>query len=169
MLFARRGAGRKFVTKESTNKVLFWCAIAAQVAGAQIIIWDGRPLYQQLMTGATNVGSPKDYALDFMAIAVMQVGYWFAYRLQPRLRFRRNAVVGHLLCCIGEVSFLFIAALGTVVLLDHWREWQFVSWKAGMLVGMIFAFYCYERQLVGLGERMLKSVDNEVVQPTRSS
>ena len=142
---------------------------ATQVAGAQIIIWDGRPLYQQLMTGATNVGSRKDYALGFVALAAMQLGYWFAYRLQPHLRFRRNVLVGHLFCCIGEVSFLFIAALGTVVLLDHWREWQFVSWKAGMLVGMIFAFYCYERQFVGLGERMLKPPNDEVAEPTGSS
>jgi len=44
----------------------------------------------------------------------------------------------------------------TVVLLDHWREWQFVFWKAGMLVAMIFAFYCYERQFVGLGETVLR-------------
>ena len=155
------------MVKQPASKVLFWCAIAVQVAGAHIIIWDGRPLYQQLVTGATNVGSPKDYALDFTAIVIMQVGYWAAYRLQPHLRFRRNVPVGHLLCCIGEVSFLFIAALGTVVLLDHWREWQFVLWKAGMLVGMIFAFYCYERQLVGLGERMLESVKKEVGEPTK--
>ena len=132
-------------------------------------IWDGRPLYQRLVTGATNLGSAKDYALGFVAIVVMQVGYWFAYRLQPHLRFRRNVFVGHLLCCIGEVSFLFIAALGTVVLLDRWHELQFVLWKAGMLVGMIFAFYCYERQLVGLGETMLKPLDDEAVEPARRS
>jgi hypothetical protein len=92
------------MVKQPASKVLFWCAIAVQVAGAHIIIWDGRPLYQQLVTGATNVGSPKDYALDFTAIVIMQVGYWAAYRLQPHLRFRRNVPVGHLLCCIGEVS-----------------------------------------------------------------
>ena len=144
----------------AATKLLFWCAIAAQVAGSQIIIWDRRPLYQRLVTGATNVGSAKDCTLGFMAIVVMQLGYWLAYRLQPYLRFRRNVLVGHLLCCIGEVSFLFVAALGTIVLLDRWHELQFVLWKAGMLVGMIFASYCYERQLVGLGERMLKPPNN---------
>ena len=146
--------------------MLFWCTIAAQVAAAQIIIWDGRPLYQRLVTGATNVGSAKDYALGFV---VMQVSYWAAYRIQRHLRFRRNVFVGHLLCCVGEVSFLFIAALGTVVFLDRWHELQFVLWKAAMLVGMIFAFYCYERQLVGLGERMLKPSNNEVAEPNRRS
>jgi len=98
--------------------------------------------------------------MGFAAIVIMQVGYWFAYCLQSRLRFKRNVIVGHLLCCIGEVSFLFIAALGTVTLLDHWREWQFVFWKAGMLFGIIFAFYCYERQFVGLGEAMLKPIND---------
>ena len=155
------------MTKESTNKLLFWCAIVAQVVGAQIIIWDGRPLYQRLVTGASNLGSARDYALGFTAILIMQAGYWVAYHLQPHLRFRRNVLVGHFLCCIGEVSFLFIAALGTVVLLDRWHQLQFVLWKAAMLVGMIFAFYCYERQLVGLGERMLDPSNNEVAEPNR--
>jgi len=41
-------------------------------------------------------------------------------------------------------------------LLDHWREWEFVLWKAGMLAGLIFAFYCHERQFVELGEVMLR-------------
>ena len=157
------------MVKQSENKVPFWCAIVAQIAGAQTLIWDGRPLYQRLVTGATNLGSAKDYALGFTAILLMQVAYWAAYRLQPYLRFRRHVLVGHLLCCIGEVSFLFIAALGTVVLLDRWHELQFVLWKAGMLVGMIFAFYCYKSQLVWLGERMLKPVNNELVEPDRSS
>lgn len=97
--------------------------------------------------------------MGFTAVIMMQMGYWFAYGVQRNLRFGRKVLIGHVLCCVGEVSFLFIAALGTVILLDHWHEWQFVFWKAGMLIAMIFAFYCYKRQLVGLGETMLKPTD----------
>ena len=107
-----RLARKEFMVRKCTSKVLFWCAIVAQVIGAQLIIWYGRPLYQRLVTGATNLGSAKDYALGFTAILIMQVGYWFAYRLQPHLRFRRNVLVGHLVCCVGEVSFLFYCCSG---------------------------------------------------------
>jgi hypothetical protein len=149
------------VSQGRTTNAPFWCAIVAQVAGAQIVIWDGRPLYEKLVTGATKVGSPRDYALGLAAIVLMQAGYWFAYRRQPRLRFARHALIGHLLACAGAMSFLFVAALGTVILLDHWEEWSFVLWKACMLVAMMFAFYCYKRQLVGLGESMSDAVTPE--------
>jgi len=117
------------MVKQAASKALFWCAIAAQGGRCADNHLRWAPLYQRLVTGATNVGSAKDYALGFMAIVVMEVSYWAAYRLQPHLRFRWNVLVGHLLCCIGEVSFLFIAVLGTVVLLDRWHDLQFALWK----------------------------------------
>jgi hypothetical protein len=45
----------------SASKRLFWCAIIAQVVGAQVFFWDALPDYQELTAGAVVVGTPRDF------------------------------------------------------------------------------------------------------------
>ena len=99
----------------SASKPLFWCAIIAQVVGAQVFFWDALPDYRELTEGAVVVGTPEDFAFAMFGLVVMQSAYWYARRLQPRIRFRHRVVLGHVLLCVSEVSF-FLSAL--------WRRWQ---------------------------------------------
>jgi len=141
----------------SATKALFWCAIAAQVAGAQVFFWDALPDYRELTAGVLEVGTPKDYALAAVGIVVMQLGYWYARGLQPQIRFRHRVVLGHVFLCVSEVSFFFVSALATVAAFDHWRRGHFVLWKVTLLVSAIFAFFCYKRQLASVGDAMLET------------
>src|SRR5881394_2449005 len=103
----------------SASKALFWWAIIAQVAGAQLFFWDALPDYQELTEGAVVVGTPKDFAIAVFGLVVMQSAYWYARRLQPQIRFRHRVVLGHVLLCVSEVSFFFVSALATVAMFDH--------------------------------------------------
>jgi hypothetical protein len=42
----------------SSTKALFWCAIVAQVAGAQVFFWDALPDYRELTAGEVVAGTP---------------------------------------------------------------------------------------------------------------
>ncbi len=140
-----------------SREALFWYAVAAQVAGAQLFLWDALPGYRRLTAGETGVGTPKAFALAITAVVLMQSGYWLAYRARPRLQLRRRVVLGHFVLCLGEVSFFFINALASLVLLDLATKLQFVLWKFMVLIASIFSFFCYKCQLERLGEAMLGS------------
>jgi hypothetical protein len=141
----------------SSTKAVFWCAIIAQVVGAQVFFWDALPDYRELTEGGVVGGTPKDFAFAVFGLGVMQSAYWYARRLQPQVRFRHRVVLGHVLLCISEVSFFFVSALATVAMFDHWRRSQFVLWKLMLLASALFAFFCYKRQLASVGEALLEA------------
>ena len=141
----------------SASKRVFWCAIIAQVIGAQVFFWDALPDYRELTAGGEVVGTPKDFVVAVFGLVLMQAAYWYARRLQPQVRFRHRVVLGHVLLCVSEVSFFFVSALATVAMFDHWRRSQFVLWKLILLAGAIFAFFCYKRQLASVGDALLEA------------
>ena len=141
----------------SASKHLFWCAIIAQVVGAQVFFWDALPDYRELTAGEVVVGTPGDFALAMFGLVVMQSAYWYGRRLQLEIRFRYRVVLGHVLLCVSEVSFFFVSALATVAMFDHWRRSQFVFWKLMLLASALFAFFCYKRQLASVGDALLEA------------
>jgi hypothetical protein len=136
---------------------LFWGAIIAQVAGAQVFFWDALPDYRELTAGGEVVGTLKDFAFALFGLVVMQSAYWYARRLQPQMQFRHRVVLGHVLLCVSEISFFFVSALATVAMFDHWKRSEFVPWKLLLLVSAIFAFFCYKRQLASVGDALLET------------
>jgi hypothetical protein len=153
----------------SATKAFFWCAIIAQVAGAQLFFWDALPDYRELTAGDIVVGTPKDFAIAVFGLVIMQSAYWYSRRLQPQVRFSRRVLLGHVLLCVSEVSFFFVSALATVAMFDHWRRSQFVFWKLMLLASAIFAFFCYKRQLASVGDFLLEAqpehVDKATIEP----
>jgi len=153
----------------SASKALFWCAIIAQIVGAQVFFWDALPDYRELTEGEVVVGTPMDFAFAVFGLVVMQSAYWYARRLQPQVRFGHRVLLGHVLLCVSEVSFFFVSALATVAMFDHWRRSQFVFWKLMLLVSAIFAFFCYKRQLASVGDALLeaqpKDADKATIEP----
>ena len=102
----------------SQSKALFWCLFSVQVCCAKIILWLALPAYRNLQEGQKE-DSPYVTIIFLSAIVLMQVAYWLAFRLQPRLQFRRNVVVGHFLLCIGELCFVFPTTFAAVALFDR--------------------------------------------------
>ena len=141
----------------SATKALFWWAIVAQVAGAQVFFWDALPDYRELTAGGVVMGTPRDFTLAVFGLVIMQSAYWYARCLQPQIQFRHRVVLGHVLLCVSEVSFFFVSALATVAMFDHWKRSQFVLWKLMLLASAIFAFFCYKRQLASVGDALLEA------------
>jgi hypothetical protein len=143
--------------ESSRYKILFWCFIAAEAAGSQIIIWDGLPIYRRLLSDGVEGGATKDFVLALSAVVLMQIGHWLAFRLMPHLHFRRNVVLGHVLVCIGELSLFFASALAVVIVFDRFSELDVAPWKLLILAAILFAVCCYKHQLETLAEAMINA------------
>ena len=140
----------------SRNKILFWCLIAVEAAGAKAILWNGMPIYRRLLSPGTEGAGSKDFVLIAIVIIVMQVAHWAAFRLQPQLQFRRNVFLGYVLVFIGELSMFFISSLAVLILFDRGAELDFVLWKVLLLVALLFAIFAYKNQLSKLGDSIIE-------------
>ena len=139
------------------DRILFWCFLAAEATGSQIILWKGIPIYRRLLSAGTQGAGTGDFVLAAVAVLLMQVGHWSAFRLKPRLQFRRNVLLGHILICIAELSLFFASALAVVILFDRMGELHFTLWKAIILLAILFAICCYKHLLSGIGDLMIES------------
>ena len=106
----------------SRDKILFWCLIAVEAAGSQTILWNGIPIYRQLLSPGTEGADTKSFVLATIVVIVMQIAHWAAFRLRPQLQFRRNVLLGYVLVFIGELSLFFVSALAVVILFDRARN-----------------------------------------------
>ena len=151
------------------DRILFWCCIAAEGAGSQIILWKGIPIYRRLLSDGAQGGGTADFVWAVVAVLLMQVGHWLAFRLRPRLQFRRNVVLGHVLNYIGELSLFFANALAVVILFDRMGELHLTVWKVIILMAILFAVCCYKHQLAALGDLMIESELKTVPKETPSA
>ena len=142
--------------KSSSDKVVFWCLIGVQAACSQFIIWNGVPVYNQLLSDIRTGASAKQIELALSAAVIMQVGYWLAFRLKQQLHFRRHVLLGHVLIWIGELSLFFIAALATILLFQCIETVKFEIWKFFVLAVVLFAVACYKHMLMSLGDELIK-------------
>jgi hypothetical protein len=143
--------------ERSSDHVLFWCLLALQTLGSVVLIWVGLPIYQHLNSAESGGATARVFTIAMVAVAVMQAAYWPAHFLKQRLHFRfpRNALVGHVLICMGEFSLFFMAALVSVALFVQYRGLYHALWKFGVLALGLFAASCYKYQLMSLGEILI--------------
>lgn len=143
------------------ERTLFWLLVVVQAIGCQIILWAGLPVYHRLLAGGSQGATDGQLAAVLLAVAMMQSAHWTAMRLKPRLRFRRNVVLGHFVVFIGELSLFFINALAVVVIFDRFDELKFNFWKMLLLAGMLFAVCSYKYHVGSLGERLIEGDPGE--------
>ena len=153
----------------SRDRLTFWCCIAAEGVGSQIILWKGIPIYRRLLSDGARGGGTADFVWAVVAVLLMQVGHWLAFRLKPRLQFRRNVFLGYVLVCIAELSLFFASALAVVILFDRTGELHFTLWKVIILLAILFAICCYKHQLAALGDLMIESEFKTVPKETPSA
>jgi hypothetical protein len=151
----------------SRDRLTFWCCIAFEGVGSQIILWKGIPIYRRLLSDGAQGGGTADFVWAVVAVLLMQVGHWLAFRLKPRLQFRRNVLLGHALVFISELSLFFANALAVVILFDRMGELHLTVWKVIILVAILFAICCYKHQLTALGDLMIESEFKTVPKETQ--
>jgi len=142
--------------KASSNSVVFWCLLAVQFAGTQMILWGGLPIYQRLLTPDRQGATATELAIGFVAVIVMQVAHWPAVRLRQTLQFRRNVILGHILNWLGELSIFFTAALCTLIVFNGSGGGPLSLWKVFGLAAVTFAVSAYKYQIMSVGGAMIE-------------
>src|SRR5262245_41608966 len=138
------------------DRTLFWLFIVLQAAGCQVLLWFGLPLYHRLLAGGSQGATDMQLAMGVLALVIMQSGHWLSLRLKPKLQFRRNVILGHLLFSLGEISLFFISALAVLVFFDRFDELNLNVWKILLIVAILFSVCSYKYQVGALGAELIE-------------
>ncbi|MCJ2052506.1 hypothetical protein [Methylobacterium sp. J-070] len=135
-----------------------------QIAGAGCLIWATLPIFQDL---ADNPGEQisrqgSDYFMICVSILTMQSAYWYGYIRVPVPFVRPNVFLNHLIAFLARLSFIFGAALFSVVFFRHLPVLT-VNFSIGWLVSQgvllacaLFALFCLALELERLASALAR-------------
>jgi hypothetical protein len=145
--------------KHDHPKAVYLLLLALQASGAIFFVWEELPEFRQL---ALNPGDQLRYVPydDFATIGtlfVMQVAYWYRLLRIPIPFQGSNLIFNHALLFVGRLSFIFGAALFSVVFFRHLPELDqdtdvlLMARRGVLLCGALFALFCFALELERLG------------------
>jgi hypothetical protein len=150
-------------------RVVYMSLLAVQIAGAVFFTARELPDFRQLALypGQQLPHMRSDDVATFGALLVMQVAYWYRLRCVP-IPFRSsNAILSHLLLFLGRLSFIFGGSLFGVVFFRHLPEIDqsadllLMARRGLLLVGSLFALFCFALELERLGHALGNGQRNE--------
>lgn len=134
---------------------VYLALLLIQIAGAGCIIWAALPIFQSLAVspGEQVLRQSGDYIVICASMAAMQSAYWYGFLRVPVPFAGPNAVLNHIVAFIGRLSFIFGAALFSVVFFRHLpvlepaiRIVPFVG-QGVLLVCVLFSLFCLSLEL----------------------
>jgi hypothetical protein len=142
--------------------------LAVQIIGAIFLIATELPDFRQL---ALHPGEQLPYLRgdDFaliVALVIMQVAYWVRLQRVPIPFQGSSAVLSHILLFLGRLSFIFGGALFAVVFFRHIPELDqsadapLMARRGLLLIGMLFALFCFTLELERLGTALGSNQQN---------
>jgi hypothetical protein len=141
------------------TKTTYLLLFAVQMFGADFVVWDGLPAFQQLVLnpGQQVVITRYDGLGIIAVLCVMQFAYWYRY-LRVAIPFRGpNLFLSHVFLFLGRLSFIFGSALFSIVLFRHLPELGsdvdvlLFGRRAVVLIVSLFALFCFSLELERLG------------------
>ena len=140
-------------TNQPGRPWLYPLLLAAQTAGAAIVIWNGAPIYRQIVTDASRHQPQKATLLWAVAAVVMlQSGYWLRLRFHPTLPRWENVVFSHIVLFLGRLSFILAAATFSVVFFLRPEGLHLPFSRVVLLLSVLFSMFCYSLELEWLGK-----------------
>jgi hypothetical protein len=140
-------------------RAVYLFLLTVQSAGAIFFIARELPDFRQLALypGDQLPFMRSDDFVTIGALLAMQIAYWYRLNRVP-IPFRGpNAIVSHLLLFLGRLSFIFGGSLFAVVFfrhvpeLDHSADTLLMARRGVLLLGWLFALFCFALELERLG------------------
>ena len=152
----------------SGAKTAYLALLAVQIIGAVFLITTVLPDFRQL---ALYPGEQLPYLRgdDFaliVALIIMQVAYWVRLQRIPIPYQGSSIILSHVLLFLGRLSFIFGGALFAVVFfrhvpeLDHRADALLMARRGLLLIGMLFALFCFALELERLGTALGNNQQN---------
>jgi hypothetical protein len=135
-----------------TRYLLFF---ALEVAGMVLILWDGLPIYRHLFV-LERVATAEDRSIMAVAVAAIQVSYWYALRHSPPFEVPRRPFLAHVLLFLSRLSFVFASSMFALVAYRYSSMFSFNPFNVSLFIAVLFSVFCFSRHLETIGLLMLK-------------
>jgi hypothetical protein len=136
--------------------------LTVQITGALLFVWKELPAFNQLLgnPGEQLPYIPYDDLTTIGILLAMQVAYWYRLRRIPIPFQGPNLILSHLFLFLGRLSFVFGAALFSVVFfrhlpaLDYRADALLMAGRGLLLGGALFALFCLTLEMERLGNAL---------------
>jgi hypothetical protein len=147
---------------QSRGMAAYISLLTVQIAAAIVFIGNELPRFNQLLR---NPGEQLPYSFNedlttAGILLVMQIAYWLRLKRTP-IPFRGpNLMLSHLFLFLGRLSFIFGAALFSVVFFRHLpvlgnkADVLLMAMRGALLVGALFALFCLTLEVERLGHAL---------------
>lgn len=146
------------MTNRRNGPWIYPLLLAVQTVGAAIILWNGIPIYRQIVADASqHTPKPETLILAVVAVMLIQGAYWLRQRLELPLPQQGNSLLGHLVLFLARLSLIFATAMFSVVFFLQPEGLQISSSRVVALVAVLFSMFCYTLELERLGRALYRS------------
>ncbi len=134
--------------------------LTGQTACAAVMLANIHTAFRILIEnlGSPNASTPGSALQLVTAAALGQACYWYRLRHVPVPDSYRNMALGHLLAFSSRLGFIWGGALFSVYFLRHAPALALgpldIAWRGALLIGILFALYCYTLELERLGSAL---------------
>jgi hypothetical protein len=143
-----------------------------QTIGAALLLWHGVPLYREVAADpSTHKPRPEVLVWTLISIALIQIGYWSCYRTRPPMPHFSNALLGHVVRFLDQMSFVFVTSVFCFAFVTKNAGFDIPPFHSVVIILALFSLYCYIRELESLGSSFesRKSANGMATRPEKSS
>lgn len=134
---------------------LYPLLVGVQTVGAALILWNGVPIYRQiLMDPSRNEQRTDRLVLAVASVVLIQVAYWLRMRFRLEPPRRGHVVLGHFASFVARLSFIFGSAVFSVVFFARLSELSISPLRMIVLLAVLFSLFCYTLELERLGKAL---------------
>ena|SRR5690349_12711330 len=134
--------------------MIYVLCFAIEVAGMVLILWDGVPIFRNIVQFQQAV-TRDDETILLIAVLCIQLTYWKWLRREPPFDLPVLPLAGHVVLFIARLSFIFASSVFSFVVYraSNMFEFTFVRSFLGLMV--LFSVFCFMRHVEKVGNMML--------------
>ncbi len=135
---------------------LYFALVAVQTIGVAIILWDGMPIYHEMMRDLSG-HQPRPGVMWWLwgGVALILGAYVLRMRLRPPLPKSGHAVAGHIVFFAGRLGFVAATSTFSLVFINHFGELNLPLHRMISLVVLLFAMFCWNLELEHLAKALI--------------
>jgi len=127
---------------------LHFLLLLTETLGVAIVLWDGVPLYNQVVRDVSS-HQPQPGVLWWAvaAVVLIQGSYWLRARSQQPPPWSGHPVISLVILFIGRLAFVFVTSIFSFVFLLHYEELDVPLYRTVMLLMLLFSMFCWTLDL----------------------
>ena len=144
---------------------LYLSLLAAETAGIAIILWNGIPIYHEMMRDISG-HTPRPGVLwwGWGGIILVLGAYILRARLHPPMPPSGHAIAGHLISFAGRLSFVAATSTFSLVFINHFGELNLPPHRMASILVLLFSLFCWNLEL----ERLAKALIGTAGEPSKT-